>query len=62
MPTLTDYVFVAQDEIAVRRCVRRSANQWLMTDYTQPTDVLTFASLGVTLSIGEIYAGIAFEK
>ena len=62
MPTLTDYVLAAQDEIAVTHYVKQNARQWLITEHTELTDVLTFASLGVTLSLADIYAEIVFGK
>ena len=62
VPTLTDYVTVAQDEIAVTHYVKQNAAQWLITEHTELTQVLTFASLGVTLPLSDIYAEIAIEK
>ena len=62
MPTLTDYVTAAQNEIAVTHYVKQNATQWLITEYTDLTHVLTFAALGVTLALADIYAEITFEK
>ncbi len=55
MPSLTDYVLAAQDRIAVTHYARQSPNQWTITDYAEPTDALTFAALGATLTLAEIY-------
>ena len=60
MASLTDYVLAAQDEILVTHYVRQSPRQWTITDYTELTDALTFAALGVTLTVADIYSGIAF--
>ena len=60
MPRLTDYVLAAQDKIAVTHYVRESAKQWRITDYTDLSDTLTFATLGVTVSLAEIYRKVVF--
>lgn len=58
--TVTDYVLVAQDRMFVTHYVRQSASHWTVTDYEQPTDVLTFATLDVSISLAEIYRKIVF--
>ena len=52
---VTDYVLVAQERVSVMHCVRHNARQWTATEYTDIADTLTFASLGVTLVLSDIY-------
>ncbi len=60
LPTLTDYVLIAQDRMFVSHYVRQNATQWMISDYQQPTDVLTFAALGVSISLADMYRKIVF--
>lgn len=55
VPSLTDYVLASQDTMEVIHYAKQSAIQWTVTIYTAPSDTLTFASLGVTLTLADIY-------
>lgn len=55
LPTLTDYVMVAQERVFVEHCVRLSATEWKITQYNRLDHTLTFESLGVTMSLRDIY-------
>lgn len=61
VPSLTDYVLVSQDTMQVIHCAKQNNSQWLLTTYTALTDTLTFASLGVTISLADIYRKIKFD-
>ena len=58
--TLTDYVLIAQDRMFVTHYARQSATQWLITDYTQLGDTLTFATLNVSITLADMYRRIVF--
>jgi Uma2 family endonuclease len=58
IPSLTDYVLVAQDQYLVIHYARQSPTQWLLTVYTALTDTLTFASLDVSMSLSDVYRKI----
>lgn len=60
MPTVSDYVVVAQDRMFVTHYTRQSVSHWTVTDYEQPTDVLTFPTLDVSISLEDIYRDIVF--
>ncbi len=60
LPTLTDYLVVTQDRVAVTHYARRNATQWIVTDYTSLADTLTLSSLDVTLTLAQIYRKITF--
>lgn len=55
IPTLTDYVIVAQDRIFVEHYVRQNSGQWMRTEYSQLDEALVFAGLGVTMTLRQIY-------
>jgi Uma2 family endonuclease len=60
IPGLTDYVLVAQDAMSVTHCVRHNPRQWTATEYTGLADTLMFASLGVTLTLSDVYRKVVF--
>ena len=60
LPTLTDYVLVAQDRIFVTHYARQSATQWIVTDYSAQTDTLTLTSVDVIMTLAEIYRKVTF--
>ena len=62
IPTLRDYVLIAQDCMLVTHYVRQSAVHWTITDYEQPTDVLTLSTLGVSIPLADIYRKIVFPQ
>lgn len=60
LASLTDYVWVAQDKVHVEHYVRQSDDRWLLDEFRDFTDVLRLESLGIALSLAEIYAGVEF--
>ncbi len=62
LESLTDYLLVAQDRIEVAHYTRQSARQWMVTIYMEPEDSLTLPSLGVDLTLTDVYRKIVFES
>ena len=60
LPSVTDYVLVAQDKIEVTHFARQSLNHWIVTIYADQEDALTFASLNTALALRDIYRKIVF--
>lgn len=58
IPSLKEYLLVAQDRVHIERYVRQPDGQWVLTDYTQPDGVVPIESLGIELPIAQIYEGI----
>ncbi len=58
--TLRDYVLIFQDRVRVEHYARQGAFQWLLTEYAEPSDTLSLPSVGVTLSLSEIYRKVRF--
>jgi Uma2 family endonuclease len=62
LPSLKEYVLVAQDEPVCERFVRQPDDSWLLTTITELTSTLAFATVKASVPLTEIYAGITFEE
>ena len=62
LPSLKEYLTVAQDEMHIERYTRRTAQEWILTDFWQPEDSLELQSIGVALKLSEIYRRVDFTK
>ncbi len=55
IPSLREYVVVAQDRAFVERLLRRDDGVWEFTEFRGLDASITLASIGVTLAFAEIY-------
>lgn len=55
IPTLTDYILAEQETISVAHYARQGADHWTLTEYTHLTDILSLASLDVTMTLADVY-------
>ena len=55
IPSLMEYLTVAQDKIQVEQHTRQPDGHWLRTEFTEPTAVITLPSINVELRIADIY-------
>lgn len=55
IPSLKHYVLVGSEEQVVDHYARKTADQWLLTSYRNPSDVLSLDPPGVRLSLEAIY-------
>lgn len=60
LPSVTDYVLVAQNVVQVMHYVRESEERWVITIYHDLQNALTLASLNTTLPLADIYRKIVF--
>jgi len=63
LPTVQEYLVLAQDRISVERYRRQTAGEpgsWLLTAGTDPAGMVEFESLGIAVPVAEIYAGVEF--
>ncbi len=58
LPSLREYLLVAQDRVLLDHFVRDDAG-WLFTSTTDPTAVVTLPAIGCTLPIAEVYHKVA---
>lgn len=55
IPTLTDYVVIAQDRVHVEHYTRTDDRSWTLREYSAADDVLNFTSIGATVQPASIY-------
>jgi len=58
--SLQDYILVSQNEPRVEQYTRQENNLWVLRDYETLDDVLTVASIGISLPMRAIYNRIEF--
>jgi Uma2 family endonuclease len=62
IPSLQEYVLVAQDEPLVDRQVRQSDDTWLPAEFRGLPATLEFASIPVKITMTDIYRGVEFPE
>jgi Uma2 family endonuclease len=55
LPSLAEYVLIAQDRVHVEHFVRQGGGAWLLTETDRIEDGLELPSIGCRLELGEIY-------
>jgi Uma2 family endonuclease len=61
MPTLSDYLLVAQDRVHVELYTRQPHGEWLLREWNDASAEIDLAALGCRLRVGEIYAKVTFD-
>ena len=61
IPTLQEYVLVAQEQPRVERFSRNTDGTWLYTDAFGMDSTIHLASLEADIALSEIYRGVEFE-
>ena len=62
VPSLQEYILIAQDEPLVERHVRQPNGDWLMTEFRGLDQTLAFISVPVKIALADIYRGVEFPK
>jgi Uma2 family endonuclease len=62
LPSVQEYVLVAQDRPLVERYVRQPDGSWLLTAWNDLTQTFTFSSIPVQIPLAEIYRGVEFPE
>jgi Uma2 family endonuclease len=60
IPSLREYLTVAQDKIHIEYHVRQSENRWLLTDCSDRAQRVVLPSINCTLALSEVYYNIEF--
>jgi Uma2 family endonuclease len=55
LPSLSEYLLVAQDRIHVERFVREAGDRWVLTETDDPGFSLELSSIGCTLALSDVY-------
>lgn len=61
IPELHEYVLVDQYEFLVEHYLKNATGQWLFQEERGEAATVSFTSVGVQMSMGEIYEGVVFE-
>lgn len=62
VPSIQEYVLVAQDRPLVERYVRQADDSWLLTAFTDLQQTFAFASIRAQIPLAEIYRGVEFPE
>ncbi len=60
IPSFQEYLLIDQYQPHVEQYIKQGANQWLMVEYEHLEDNLLLSSLGVEISLHELYENIEF--
>jgi Uma2 family endonuclease len=60
--TLQEYALISQDEMRIEVHRRQDGGQWALEIFTQPEESLTFNSVGLTLTVADVYRNVRFPE
>ena len=55
LPSLTEYLLIAQPKCFVEHYLRQPDGKWLLTEYNDLTDVIELPSVGCRLALADVY-------
>jgi Uma2 family endonuclease len=61
IPSFQEYLLINQYRIQVEHYVKTAANQWLLSEYDDPSTTLSMNSFDLQISIADLYENIDFE-
>ncbi|MDF0553279.1 Uma2 family endonuclease [Kamptonema sp. UHCC 0994] len=62
IPQLCEYVLIDQYEFLVEQFLKTESGQWLFQDYEGDAATVAFTSVGIEMSMSDIYEGVIFES
>jgi Uma2 family endonuclease len=62
VPSIQEYVLVAQDRPLVERYIRQPDDSWLLTAFTDLDQTFAFGTIPARVSLADIYAGVEFPE
>jgi Uma2 family endonuclease len=62
MPSLQEYLLVAQDEARVEHLRRQADGKWLLESYIHLTDSLLLPSIDCTLALADVYDKVVLDS
>ena len=60
IPSLREYILVAQDRMYIERHVRQPDDTWVLTEFSAAASTFEFAIISVRVPMAEIYRGVEF--
>lgn len=61
LPSLQEYILIAQDSPRLERFLRQDDNTWLLTNVTGLESSLPLASVDAALALAEVYQKVTFD-
>jgi Uma2 family endonuclease len=61
IPSFGEYLLISQYSVRVEHHVKTAPDRWLLSEYTDPSTILTLSSFDLQLSIADLYENIEFE-
>jgi len=62
VPTLSEYMLVAQDRVHIELYTRQSDGTWILREWNDPSAEITLGSLPCHLKIAEVYRKVTFDE
>jgi Uma2 family endonuclease len=62
LPSVMEYLLVAQDRPLVERFVRQADETWVLTAFADLAQTLSFATIPVHIPLRDIYQGVEFPE
>jgi Uma2 family endonuclease len=62
IPSLMEYILVAQDEAVIERFVRQTDGSWGLISFVGPEANLAFTTVPVQIELKDIYTGVSFDS
>lgn len=61
IPEFQEYVLVDQYQVYVKQFIKTAEGYWLLKDYREVQQTLTFTSINVAIALEEIYEGVRIQ-
>jgi Uma2 family endonuclease len=58
IPSLQEYILIDSESIRIEHYKRNSDNTWLLQEWKERTDTLMIDTIGLSLSMEELYSGV----
>jgi Uma2 family endonuclease len=61
LPSFSEYLLLAQDEVSAEHHARQPDNSWLFREFTKPAGEIELKSIGCHLQLQSLYERVEFE-
>jgi Uma2 family endonuclease len=62
LPSLREYITVAQDQVHLEHYVRQPEGSWLLTEFESPDKVISLQSIKTDLRLADVYERVDFSN
>lgn len=62
IPTFQEYLLIDQHRVHVEHHLKTAANQWLFSEYDDPTVKVALTTVGMQILIADLYDGVEFSE